>query len=178
MSLNTVGSKQRWTTPFQAFPFPTLSWWQTERLGPTQELGFYQHLVPHHPQQPFPLIWDQRSPPRSSGCPWTRFPNFPSKTSSTELPQLGFQSHQGVSLWMSSFPGGLEGQCLAHRTGLRAWLTPVPHGLNSNPSLFKERGKRGKKPPIIAHTPLPETKISNNQQHLLRPYIQMGLSSD
>ena len=55
------------------------------------------------------------------------------------------------------------------REGLHAWFTPVPQGL----TLFVE-GKDGREGKITNHTPLPETKISNNRQGLLRPCIPDG----
>ena len=103
-------------------------------------------------------------PPPGPGFLSASTSSLPFRPSSTELSQLGFQSHEGVNLWMSSFPGGLE----ETHEGRTSCLT---FPCTSWPQFFLVEGKDGREGKITNHTSLPETKISNNQHHLLRPYI-------
>ena len=94
-------------------------------------------------------------PPPGPGFLSASTSSLPFRPSSTELSQLGFQSHEGVNLWMSSFPGGLE----ETHEGRTSCLT---FPCTSWPQFFLVEGKDGREGKITNHTPLPETKISKH----------------
>ena len=91
------------------------------------------------------------------------FQDFLYRAPTIRIPKLSC-----VNLWMPPSLGREE----THE-GRASCLT---HSCTSGPqSLFVEgRREERAKPRTIAHTPLPETKISNNRQELLRPCIPDG----
>ena len=118
------------------------------------ELSFREPLLPHHLQWPFLLIWDQRSPPRSSAHLLRQAPSLPPASTSSlpsrpstctiRIPKAARGESLNVSLPWERWRRPL-------RWGFHAWLTAVPQSLKSNPCLMK--GRRDRIPSTTSYTP-------------------------